>query len=89
MGCSSWSVRHHLPDSVTHLLLCKSYSGARGGGPRGDRSISISLIASLLLLPIRGEKPLQNVFVLFVILDKADNELQLLNRVYCLPRPRL
>lgn len=37
----------------------------------------------------RGKKPLQNVFVLFVILDKADNELQLLYRVYCLPRPLL
>ena len=37
----------------------------------------------------RGGKPLQNVFVLFVILDKADNELQLLYRVYCLPRPLL
>lgn len=36
----------------------------------------------------KGKNPLQNVFVLFVILDKANNELQLLYRV-CLARPGL
>lgn len=44
MGCSSWSVMHHLPGSVTRPLLCKSYSGAGGEAPGRTHGLLVEFV---------------------------------------------